>query len=723
MAWGSDGYGQIGDGQEQAGAALVHPYPYVLDSVPAPKQLSAGDNDSLLLTGDGHVWIWGLNNHGQLGDGTTNDRSVPAEMTTIDHVKQVAGGYFHNAAIKEDGTVWAWGQGFFGELGQGSASRSDQDSPVHVLLPKKATKLATGGEYTMALLEDGTVWAWGSNTSGQLGGATCPADPMQPCSYIFSPVEIAEIAALGRVADMSGIYAHALFALEDGSVWAMGLNWAGQLGIGSADPVNASPRHSTPVRVQGLGGVKVKAVAAGVQHSLALDAHGNVYGWGENGDGQAGNSSSPVPALVTTAREITCADGSACLRGATIVQAGHNSSEALVHGHVWAWGRADFGELGHIVPCCSATPLEVPGVRGVEMLSSNSEHTLAYGRYRANEVSCDHPSAYLIGDLMPLTGDVSSQPLAISNEGLAVGVSYGADGSQHAVLWGYDGLPFALGALPGDPSSQALAINDAGEIVGNSISSTFSLTPVRFTNGAVVPLPTLPGASSAVSSLNDLGVAVGAAYVAGDPNEHAVEFRETGAVDLGAGLLGGLAATSIDDTGEIIGYTQADDLSDHPREAVSIGPAGPKVLAANPAGYVSCLPLQVNQRGHAAGYCSSDASTQAVIYRGGAATLLGTFPGDSYSGAVAINARDQMVGISFTATSGRAVLFDASQVIDLATRVQAIGTWGLTSAQGINDNGQIVGMGMPEGPACLQTGSAPCPGTHGFLLTPVCDEQ
>src|SRR6266446_10181 len=126
--------------------------------------------------GQGTVSAWGYNFYGQLGNGTNTDSNTPVQTSGLSGVTAIAGGLFHSLALKSDGTVWAWGYNGVGELG--NATFTSNNTPVQVLGPAGVgfltgvTAIAVGGQHSLALKSDGTVWAWGDNDLGQLGNGT-----------------------------------------------------------------------------------------------------------------------------------------------------------------------------------------------------------------------------------------------------------------------------------------------------------------------------------------------------------------------------------------------------------------------------------------------------------------------------------------------------------------------------------------------------------------------
>src|SRR5207237_1349033 len=135
---------------------------------------------SMALKADGTVWAWGDNSYGQLGDGTFTSRSKPVRVTNLPSVTAISMGGRHSLALAPDGTVWAWGENDNGQLGNGTftlASPYGIPTPAPVVNLTGVAAIAGGGNYSIALREDGAVWTWGRNNGGQLGQGTITPDP------------------------------------------------------------------------------------------------------------------------------------------------------------------------------------------------------------------------------------------------------------------------------------------------------------------------------------------------------------------------------------------------------------------------------------------------------------------------------------------------------------------------------------------------------------------
>ena len=269
--------------------------------------ISAGGWHTLAIKSDGSLWAWGNNGNGQLGDGTTVEKTTPVKI--MDDVAAVSAGYYYTLAIKNDGSLWTWGYNGDGQLGDGT--RTSKSTPVKIM--DGVTSVNSGGFHNFAIKSDGSLWAWGNNKDGELGDGTT--------TNRSSPVKI-----MDGVTSVSAGYYHTLAIKSDGSLWAWGKNEDVQLGDGT------TTSKSSPVKI--MDGVT--AVSAGYYHTLAIKNDGSLWAWGNNGDGRLGDGtttdrSSPVKIM----------------DGVTAVSAGGFHSLAIKNdGSLWAWGSNEDGKLG-----------------------------------------------------------------------------------------------------------------------------------------------------------------------------------------------------------------------------------------------------------------------------------------------------------------------------------------------------------------------------------------
>ena len=348
--------------------------------------LAAGYLDALAPGPGGQILAWGGNASGELGDGTTQDRSAPVPvqgLTGHGSVVDVAAGVTHSMAVTSDGSAFAWGHDASGELG-GQVS-ADMLQPVLVQGLQGVRQVAAGDGWSMALESDGTVMAWGNNQSGELGDGNAPSDH-------FTPAPVYGLTAGSGVIQIAAGYSSGLVLKADGSVWAWGNGTSGELGDGSMD------KRSSPTQVQGLGpGSGVIQVAGGGSFSLALTSDGTVFAWGNNESGELGDGNAPTDSLVPVQVKGLGPDS-----GVVAIAAGGSFSLALMSdGSVLAWGHNETGELGNgNAPSDSSIPVQVKGLgrgSGVEAIAAGGSHCIALTK-SGNVLAWGNDSQGQLGD-------------------------------------------------------------------------------------------------------------------------------------------------------------------------------------------------------------------------------------------------------------------------------------------------------------------------------------
>jgi uncharacterized repeat protein (TIGR01451 family) len=309
--WGDNRSGQIFDGTKDERRNLPAPVAHLTDVT----AVSAGTAFGLALKSDGSVWGWGDNTSGQLGnaDVPAAPKSAPVQVKALSSVRAIAAGGSHALALKTDGTLWAWGANGGGQLGVGA--RDDNPHFVPVFVASGVASVAAGAGQTYFVKTDGTVWVCGYNFSGLAG---------QPSSVSHVPTPT-KMETLSQVASVFSGENSSFAVKTDGSLWAWGDDTYGQLGKGSrggqhnAVPAPVAgmtnvvgvaagytfvyaakadgtlwgwgnfllPSPPTPTQVANVAGVT--QVAAGTQHAAALLSDTTVRGWGSNDQGQLGD--------------------------------------------------------------------------------------------------------------------------------------------------------------------------------------------------------------------------------------------------------------------------------------------------------------------------------------------------------------------------------------------------------------------------------------------------
>jgi alpha-tubulin suppressor-like RCC1 family protein len=368
FAWGSNEKGQLGYSTGQQDYSMT---PSPVSNLVDVTAVAGGAKHSLALKSDGTVWAWGLNDSGQLGDGSIIKKTVPTQVKNLTGVIAIAAGGYHSLALKSDNTVWAWGANDDGQLGDGTTGEllcKCRKTPVQVKQGNGAltdvTAIAAGGSHSLALRGDEKVWAWGSNSQRQLGYITAPQD------YSATPQQIPN---LSNVLAIAAGGSHSLAVKQSnvsndnaGTVWTWGWNVYGQLGYLTNQQPNGVPKQ--------VGALDdVVAIEAGEGHSLALKSDGKVWSWGHNDVGQLGYSTGQQSTSVLPAKISGLAD-------VTAIAAGASHSLALKSDEkVWSWGHNNVGQLGYSTgqQNYSTTPGPVGGLTGVGTVAAGSSHNLA----------------------------------------------------------------------------------------------------------------------------------------------------------------------------------------------------------------------------------------------------------------------------------------------------------------------------------------------------------
>jgi alpha-tubulin suppressor-like RCC1 family protein len=414
---------------------------------------------------------------------------IPLSHGGIHHAFQVDyfGGNGRSLVLRWANTLAAgWGNGSSGQLGAGNNTAINR-TPVAVvasgtLSGQTLTKLAAGTGHSLALASSGRVFAWGSNSSGQLGNGTTAASDL--------PVEVdaGGVLAGKRVIAIAAGSAHGLALTTDGQVAAWGSDSSGQLGNG------ASAGSSTPVAVTrdtALAGKSVTAIAAGHLHSVALASDGTLVAWGSNQYGQLGNGST------TTAQTPVAVVAHGALAGKTVVAiaaGGRHTLALTADGRVFSWGSNQAGQLGNGSgnPAAATSPVAIFGgglINGktVVAIAAGDSHSLAL-------TSDGLAYAWGLGSQGQLgSGSTSTSyaPLAVQTSGALAGKSLVAiaAGGSHSLAIGSDGLGYAWGG------------NDYGQL-GNNLYARPSFSPEAMaTQGAIGSRPLMAIAAGASHSL------------------------------------------------------------------------------------------------------------------------------------------------------------------------------------------------------------------------------
>jgi alpha-tubulin suppressor-like RCC1 family protein len=277
-AWGCNGNGRLGDNTDTNKSSPVS----VVGGFTDWSQVSAGSSHSLGIRQNGIAWAWGYNGQGRLGDNTTVSKRSPVSVVGgFCDWCQVSAGGSHSLGVRTGGTAWAWGAASSGILGDNTVV--SKSSPVSVVGGFcDWCQVSAGQGQSLGVRQNGTAWAWGGNTFGQLG-----IDSVQSRS---SPNLV--VGGFTDWCQVSAGNAHSLAVRQNGTAWAWGFNTGGTLGD------NTSVSKRSPVSVVG-GFTNWCQVSAGRCHSLGVRQNGTAWAWGNGTSGQLGDNttvpkSSPV---------------------------------------------------------------------------------------------------------------------------------------------------------------------------------------------------------------------------------------------------------------------------------------------------------------------------------------------------------------------------------------------------------------------------------------------
>jgi len=291
------------------------------------------------------LFSWGSNGAGQLGLNNRTSYSSPKQVGSFSGSvswASISAGSSFNAAIKTDGTLWAWGAGTTGQLGLGNTTA--YSSPKQVGSLTNWLQISAGYYNNAAIKTDGTLWAWGRNDYGQLGDGTTVNKS--------SPVQIGALTTWASVSTSNGSLSKAAIK-TDGTLWVWGRGSNGVLGLGNLT------NYSSPKQVGAL--TNWSTVQLNGATVVAIKTDGTLWSWGYNQNGQLGSGT-------TTSRSSPVQVG-ALTNWSKIANGDNNIIAVKTDGTLWTWGGNGNGQLGLNNTTAYSSPKQVGALTNWSLVS------------------------------------------------------------------------------------------------------------------------------------------------------------------------------------------------------------------------------------------------------------------------------------------------------------------------------------------------------------------
>lgn len=445
--WGHGG--RIGDGTLNASNVPIQ------IGTDTWKTVESGGYSTIAIKTDGSLWAWGGNSAGHLGDGTFIDRTFPVQIGTDTDWQSISSDISgHTLALKTDGSLWAWGENTNGELGDGT--RTIKNYPLRIGTENNWKIAMAGKRHSIAIKTDGSLWAWGQNYNGSLGLGS------SAYNNVLTPTRV------GTSNDWKTISRHFMycsFALKtNGTLWAWGHNITYNLGDGTLTSRNVPTQIGTDTDWVSIGA------------SCGVKSNGSVWGWGQNYEGELGNGTTghvSVPTQIGTDTDW--------------VAVYNKSIKLKANGTLWTSGYNVDGSLGtgtttnSLVPVpvlttnCSTTPIVAINDTSTSL---NGIASTAVANVLANDTYNSLPAT---------TSNVNLSFISATHAGITLDTSTGAVNVNTTVPVGNYTLIYQI-CDPGNSlncSTATVTITVNPQTI-DAVNDNFS-TPINFLVGGMTP--------------------------------------------------------------------------------------------------------------------------------------------------------------------------------------------------------------------------------------------
>jgi uncharacterized repeat protein (TIGR02543 family) len=342
-AWGLNESGQLGDGSvisRNRPTLIAFSGLQIGETI---QSVSAGTSHSLALTTNGRVYAWGRNSNRELGDGTTINKTIPTLISfpnfqSGETIQSVSAGSSHSLALTTHGNVFSWGKNDRFQIGDGTTINKAIPTLVSFnSLQNEETinNINAGHDYSLTVTTNGRVFAWGWNALGQLGDGT-DINKSVPTLIAFTGFQSGE-----TIQSVNSGYSHAIAVTTNGRVYVWGNN----------------ERRPILIVFDGLETEeRIQSVSGGFSHSIAVTTNGRVYVWGDNSNRQLGDGTTTNRTIPTHITFTNLQNGETIQR----VEAGNAHSLSLTtNGRIYVWGSNNSGRLGDGTTTNRAEPINL----------------------------------------------------------------------------------------------------------------------------------------------------------------------------------------------------------------------------------------------------------------------------------------------------------------------------------------------------------------------------
>ncbi|KFZ26634.1 MAG: Regulator of chromosome condensation (RCC1) repeat protein [Candidatus Izimaplasma bacterium HR2] len=356
FTWGANGSGQLGDGtvtQRNIPTEITDNFNLIGDE--SISSIELGGGHSFALSSNDRVFAWGSNHSGQLGDGTTVDKNLPIDITSIfdldslETITSISLGGSHSFVLSSDNIIFIWGRNFYGQVGDDSTTNrytpielNNGFYPVYILqnplfINDEIISYSLGANHTLVLTNDERVLIWGQNDYGQLGDGTTTDSA--------NPIDITSRFNLGSEEDVLEVYLggnYSILITTEGRIFTWGINAQGQLGDGTTTNSNIPIEITSNFYLN--PDETFVSISAGGNHSSVITSEGRVFMWGYNTFGQLGDGTDTQRNLPVDITDNFNLIGEEIIENISL--GGSHSSAVTSDNRVFIWGYNGDGQLG-----------------------------------------------------------------------------------------------------------------------------------------------------------------------------------------------------------------------------------------------------------------------------------------------------------------------------------------------------------------------------------------